>query len=471
MSIKSVTRDVLAFNITKTHLSPIETYALRLTCRSMSAQLRDVYNFHELLLKRLEKFGLNANLFAAMLTKHGHYIGGSFVLKVLLGVNEPEEFEESKELEECEECEESEELKDSKEPEKPVKLKECKKPVELQELPGWNKEDKGDMDVYGLDPRDGCVNYRHYTRFVHEAFEYQNKFYPKSEFEGTLPASATVIPEEGRDRNHMTNYPYDRVKDLLPISFSTGKPISEEEWKNGYAQNAERTLIWTNKGNIMHVGTIGEKLIPLRPSDAYLCFPVSNLSYVVRTGPWRPYEPQLRAGNIFDYNIIYEYKSVLAYLDNCCDMAFTKVAYDGKRVYIRDLDALLLKRTTVHVEKLYAAARKVVNGHDHGVEEAKDVYDGKFYCRILARQLKYLKRGFQVKVIFNSKGTYGSLIPPLSSLEEKHTKDVDEDKETRKISQSAVELFLADHMTPICPGYSLATFRQLVDADKIVFEP
>lgn len=197
------------------------------------------------------------------------------------------------------------------------------------------------------------------------------------------------------------SYSFEDIKDLLPISFHTGMPISKEEWEASYS--GYHKLTCSPAGQIRHYDPLREKLRLCVFSQTYESLPVINRAYKILP-PWKSLEEEKQNygvtidAPVFDYNLIKDDDSVLSYINRCSDFSFTKVAYDGQKIYIQDLDSLLLQRATVWVENMDYERRL----RDGKLGVYGEFCRKRFYYRLICRQLKYMERGFQVKVIFHN---------------------------------------------------------------------
>jgi hypothetical protein len=352
---------------------------------------------------------------------------------------------------------------------KPVELKEEKKLVsegKTRARMDSNKKRK-DLDVFGLVTGATGYNTRnHYNSFIHDAFEFKNKFFLENEISLTKPGSP------------VNTFSYNEIKDHLPISLLTGKKISMEEWNNGYLEDYKTLLLHSypedtsnkqvrknkrNKvvGNIYHASSMREKLVPDHSSldRTYKSLNVQNVPYFVkRPGP--PLESTTVSADegkeekksnylpgIFDYSTIINscagqgtdqkdeevkeeknnkksksYTSVQQFMEDSCDLDFTKIAYDGNKLHIYSLESLLTKSSVVNISRLFDRMLEKC-----GIE-GREVYSQTninriqmFYFRLLCRQQKYFSRGFQVRLEFDAaRIDIGRLRGIILGVQERH---------------------------------------------------
>jgi hypothetical protein len=422
--------DVLKFSIAVKFLPFIQVYALRLTCRKFATLLKDSVNIDKLIQDDLKHYVPDPRHFLDALKRHNlaqasHGIAGSFLLKNILGL--------------------------------PHDLWSC------------------DLDIYGLEMDDGYPNRSHYTTFIHDAFKFKNRFFKKEEIQVELRG--------------LEEYTYDELVDHLPLCLDSGLKISREEW----ARMPNPSLYFghsgpTNEdkvGNIFYRDTLNEQLMKMRYSIAkYQGMGIANNSYFSGNADYDDDNDKSQVSKQFDYNIIklrdsfceedkrwkqeHKYKRVQDYLDKHCDMAFTKVFYDGTRLYIRDLDSILLQRAEVDVNKLYNLLVIDIedkfggrNDYSDEIKQGDEVSEKEmcrengnemirlFYYSLLVRQVKYLNRCFHVV---------------LNLALESNPKEEEQDP-IQNVRSMLSELF--SYQPELEKSYSLSTFDKLCEESLI----
>jgi hypothetical protein len=509
ITIFHLVETVVKNEIVKKYLAPIEIISLRQSCTTFAKQLADVVDIHELIKEGLKNYVPDPEHFVRALRRSNaalangsstspHCIGGYFLLQILLGKKVNVATSTTRE-------EHNLVFANGEEIKSTINIK------------------PSDLDVYGLDVDDGYYNRTHYSSFIHDAFQFKNKFYKRGEITldkqnlQSLGEQFSGLVAECKDR--VSQYTYDQVKDCLPISLHTGEKISREEWDDGYANGYQTLMIQrfpedivtdrstnstdntadksTNSanntadavmGNIFHIETLSEKLVTLSRDDnnkAYQSLYVCNQSYHARCNPLckslpgddideekKEEEKEKEKSNlrdatymegVIDYSIVRQpdsagtdadvdntdnkYTRPQQFLKDSCDQDYTKIAYDGHRLYIYDQDSILKKECVVNVDNLLGRMcnkRQILTVEDMEKEENKKMIE-MFYYRLLTRQLKYLNRGFAVWLDFGSVTTKDDMRDILEKL---FTND--ERKELRK-------------------SYSLDTFQKLVNNGYINF--
>ena len=263
-------------------------------------------------------------------------------------------------------------------------------------------------------------------------------------------------------KDRVSEYTYDQVQHCLPISLHTGEKISREEWDiDRYANNGRTLMIQrfpedivtdrstnsTNNtadavmGNIFHIDTLDEKLATLsrdHNNQSYQSLYVCNQSYQALCNSLpgdideekEKKEKEMKRSNlrdatymegVIDYSIIRQpgdedgdinifqtYTRPQQFLEDSCDQDYTKIAYDGHRLYIYNQDSILKKECVVNVDNLLGRMcnkRQILTVEDMETEKNKKIIE-MFYFRLLARQLKYLNRGFAVWLDFGDSKDY-----------------------------------------------------------------
>ena len=238
---------------------------------------------------------------------------------------------------------------------------------------------------------------------------------------------------------------------------------------------------------------MSERLLINRRHDPYTEFPIINNSYKIleennneSKGESKDEKKhQDKKFGIFDYSLInagnsgddeYWYSSILEYFENCCDFSFLKVAFDGRRILIDDLDSILKKKTTIFASDIvyktefhrFTSRHYDVNGDiDEDDDDYRHYYHGDYrsrideiYYRLLKRQEKYILRGFQVVIIFDS------LIADFDRLEKIFVKKYEQECSWAK--RFMYSLTIGDNVK--LARESLDSFRDFVKRGFIIFK-
>jgi hypothetical protein len=110
----------------------------------------------------------------------------------------------------------------------------------------------------------------------------------------------------------------------------------------------------------------------------------------------RSYEIK-ETGKKFDYNVVYDFPNLFKFKDKT-DNVCTQSIFDGETVFIPNVNAIILKKANVVIDR----DKLLIRGR-HQVWDDTNIRTVEYITSLIERQEKYTIRGFHVNLIFDMK--------------------------------------------------------------------